>query len=220
MKYTKILSGLLCLSMLTACGGKKTNDTESSAQSSGTILPQENADKGSDAAGSGVLKNETESTNAYSADLVLEAALTGNIALVRKALSSGFDVNATDPEGHSPLMMAAYNGHSEIIRLLLKEGAIPDARDAAKRTALMYASTGPFNESVVLLLDAGADPNLVDNEEHFTALMFAAAEGQAEVVRTLLEHGADKTKVDVDGDSAYDFAVNNGHTETAELVKP
>jgi ankyrin repeat protein len=82
----------------------------------------------------------------------------------------------------------------------------------------MYASTGPFNETVSLLLKAGAETNLFDNEEHFTALMFAAAEGQAEVVQSLLKYGADKSLLDIDGESAYDFAMANGHTEVALLL--
>lgn len=152
-------------------------------------------------------------------DQLLEAALNGNYQAVEKALEKGFDVETTDEQMHTLLMMAAYNGHSMIVRLLLDRGAAVDHRDIMNRTALMYASTGPFNETVTLLLDAGADPNLVDGDEHFTPLMFAAAEGQADVVATLLENGANKSMVDVDGESAYDFALNNGHAEVAKMLK-
>ena len=43
--------------------------------------------------------------------------------------------------------------------------------------------------------------------------MFAAAEGQLEVVQALLSHGADATLSDVDGDTALDFASQNGHSD-------
>ena len=36
----------------------------------------------------------------------------------------------------------------------------------------------------------------------------------------LLENGADKTIKDNDGKTAYDYAVSNGNTELAELLKP
>lgn len=150
---------------------------------------------------------------------MLQAALNGNLQTIENAIENGFDVESTDEQMHTLLMMAAYNGHSKIVEMLLDKGATVDHRDIMKRTALMYASTGPFNETVSLLLDAGADPNLVDGEEHFTPLMFAAAEGQAEVVKTLLKNGADKTMVDVDGESAYDFALNNGHSEVVKILK-
>ncbi len=152
-------------------------------------------------------------------DQLLQAALNGNRQVIESALENGFDVEATDSEMHTLLMMAAYNGHSEIVELLLERGATVDRRDIMDRTALMYASTGPFNETVNMLLDAGADPNLVDGDEHFTPLMFAAAEGQGEVVRTLLDHGAKKSMTDVDGETAYDFAMSNGHPEVAKLLE-
>ncbi len=152
-------------------------------------------------------------------DQMLQAALNGDRQVIESALENGFDVESTDSEMHTLLMMAAYNGHSELVELLLDKGASVDHRDIMDRTALMYASTGPFNETVTMLLDAGADPNLVDGDEHFTPLMFAAAEGQAEVVRTLLDHGAKKSMTDVDGETAYDFAMSNGHLEVAKMLK-
>ena len=64
------------------------------------------------------------------------------------------------------------------------------------------------------LLREHPDVNLIDRGEHWTALMFAAAEGQTEVVKLLLAAGADATLKDVDGDTARNFAAQNGHTET------
>ena len=86
------------------------------------------------------------------------------------------------------------------------------------RTALLYASTGPFAGTVRLLLENKADPNIVDADEHFTPIMHAAAEGQLEVVKILLEYGADPSLKDVDGETARMFAVQNGHTEVANLL--
>lgn len=184
--------------------------TPGSQEKAQETAPPATGQPGQTAPGSGQVMNT---------DQLLQAALDGNRQLIESAVENGFDVESTDNEMHTLLMMAAYNGHSEIVELLLDKGASVDHRDIMDRTALMYASTGPFNETVTLLLDAGADPNLVDGDEHFTPLMFAAAEGQAEVVRTLLDHGAKKSMTDVDGESAYDFALNNGHPEVAKLVK-
>ncbi len=149
-----------------------------------------------------------------------EAALNGDTGLVRDLISQGVDVNAVDGEGRTALMYASFNGHIEIVQDLLDEGAGVGMRDGAGRTALLYASTGPFPETVRLLLENNADPNITDAGEAFTPLMHAAAEGQLEVVRILLEYGADPSLKDVDGDNAYIFALRNGHTEVAELLKP
>jgi uncharacterized protein len=214
MKQLRLLTLALGLSsILFGCGNEnsKTKDSQTARQES--TAPDHLQKEATP--GAGVLKREVT----INPEIVMQAALNGNAGSINKAIENGYDVNATDEEQHTALMMAAYNGHSDIVAMLLDNEATVDARDNQQRTALMYASTGPFNESVKLLLEAGANPNLVDNDEHFTALMFAAAEGQKEVVSTLLKHGADKTLLDEDGESAYDFALANGHPEVAALLK-
>ncbi len=208
---------LVFAAISTGCCGEnsKRANTSASEQESSTAGQQHEVTT----PGVGVLKQDAGQGLQTDPDNVMEAALNGEIDFFVAAIENGLDVNTTDEEQHTALMMAAYNGHSKIVSMLLDNGAIPDARDNMDRTALMYASTGAFNESVKLLLDAGADPNLVDNSEHFTALMFAAAEGQKEVVNTLLEYGADKTLLDKDGESALDFAIANNHPEVASLLK-
>jgi ankyrin repeat protein len=115
-------------------------------------------------------------------------------------------------------MFAAFEGRTKIAELLLDKGADVNAADMYNRTALMYAATGPFPEMVELLLDHGAEVNRRDQGEGFTALMFAGAEGNTDVVRLLLQHGADPSIKDVDGDTALDFARQNGHAETAKVL--
>jgi len=220
MERIKLLTlALVFATIFSGCGNEKSrserkDDPPSVQEDIVSVQQQEDTDKSS-----GVLKNTTPQAISIQPEVMMQAALNGNVNVIRDAIDKGYDVNATDTEQHTVLMMAAYNGHAEIISMLLDHGAGTDARDNLQRTALMYASTGPFNETVELLLEAGADPNLVDNDEHFTAIMFAAAEGQKEVVSTLLKHGADKTMLDEDGESAYDFAIANGHGEIAAMLK-
>ena len=53
-----------------------------------------------------------------------------------------------------------------------------------------------------------------------TPLMFAARDSTAEVVELLLAYGADKTATDKDGKTAYDYAIEQGYTDLAKLIKP
>ncbi len=147
-----------------------------------------------------------------------QAALEGQINMVRKMLTEGLDANKIDEDGRTPLMYAAFNGRDEIIKILIEKGAMINACDTNGRTALMMASSGPYPATVKTLLDHQADPDLTDKEEHFTALMYAAAEGQLDVVRILLAYNADPALKDVDGDDALTFAKNNGHTEIATIL--
>lgn len=149
-----------------------------------------------------------------------DAAQKGHIQTVKLLVSQGTDVNAADQDLRTPLMWAAFDGYTDIVKMLLENGAQVDAQDGIGRTALMYAASGSNIDTVRALLGHKANTNIVDGHEAFTALMFAAAEGQTAVVRALLEHHADPNLKDTDGDTAYDFAMQNGHTETAQLVKP
>jgi len=161
----------------------------------------------------------TESQPAVNPDSFFKAALDGDIAQVETALENGLEVNTLDANQRTGLMLAAYNGHHHIVKLLIEKGADVNKTDSNNRSALMFASTGPFTPTVTELLNAGADPNIADNVEKWTAVMMAAAEGQLEVLKLLIDKGADITMVDVDGESAYDFAVSKGHQEVADYLK-
>ncbi len=151
-------------------------------------------------------------------DAYLEAALEGDVAIVKLARSQGLAVDAKGEDDRTALMLAAFNGHTAIVEYLIAEGAEIDARDNIQRTALMYASTLPNVATVQRLLDAKAEINAIDSGEHWTPLMFAAGEGHTAVCKLLLDQGADASMTDIDGESALDFAQRRGHRETTMLL--
>ena len=75
-------------------------------------------------------------------------------------------------------------------------------------------------EIVKFLLDQGyCDVNDVSTGMSF--LMFATRDSTLEMVQLLLDYGADKTfRSPDDGKTAYDYAIEKGHMEIAEMVKP
>lgn len=73
---------------------------------------------------------------------------------------------------------------------------------------------------VKLLLDQKCC-NVNDTKETgMTALMFAARDSTPEMVQFLLDCGADKSMKCSDGKTAYDYAVEFGKEQIAELLKP
>ncbi|WP_372753125.1 ankyrin repeat domain-containing protein [Labilibaculum sp.] len=163
-------------------------------------------------------KTSVDSVQKIDNDLIMQSALNGEIEIVKDALNKGFNVNFTDVNKRTPLMLAAYNGHNEIVKLLITNNADVNLTDTIHRTALMFASTGPFVPTVLTLLQSGAKPNMVDNEEKWTAAMMASSEGQLEVLKVLVEHGADLKMVDIDGESSLDFAKSNKHTAVYDYI--
>ena len=203
--HRRLACVVLAMSCLLVLGGCDTKEQPSEARS--------------DADGSPASPESVQpvSTPAQEAKL-REAAKNGYIQIVMNLLKQGVDVNAPDDDKRTALMWAAFDGYTKVVKQLLRRGAEVDARDNVDRTALMYAASGPNIETVRLLLAHKAETNLVDGHEAWTALMFAAAEGHNDIVEALLKAGADVNLIDTDGDSAYNFAVQRGHTETARLV--
>ena len=148
-----------------------------------------------------------------------DASSEGDLSAAKDALERGASVHARDENGNTALMLAAFYGQEEVVRLLIERGAEVNTVNPAGRTPLMFAATFDDPGTVKVLLSHGAWVNVRDSDEQFTALMFAASEGHLDVVQLLLEHDADKTLVDVDGDTAADFARQNGHMKVVELLK-
>jgi len=149
----------------------------------------------------------------------VDPATAARIAAVRSALDSGMEVDGTDENGRTALMMAAFDGYTDVVKLLLEHGADVHRMDPEGRTALMFAATGPFPETVDLLLEYGASVDRADTVESWTALMFAAGEGQLAVAELLLRYGADPKIKDADGDSAIDHARARGHSAVVRLLE-
>ncbi|TWT73941.1 ankyrin repeat domain-containing protein [Allorhodopirellula solitaria] len=237
---TSLSRALPCIALLLLVGcGKSPDSTAESADPLGAEHSQQSVDEPDDEQANIVEETvsaaedeprtespaaespATESPAAQSpADLAqwMDNALNGNTEAIEQSIEAGADVNAIDEGQRTALMLAGFNGHSGTVKVLLDHGAELGLRDTMGRTALMFAATGDNAEAVKTLLDAGAEVNATDTGEGFTALMHAAAEGQLAVVKELLKHDADKTRRDIDGDNAKNFAEQNGHAEVVEVL--
>ena len=65
--------------------------------------------------------------------------LAGAVESVRMHLRSGTDLDATDTQGRSALILAASRGHLDVCKVLLEAGADPTTRDNAGNDALAVA---------------------------------------------------------------------------------
>src|SRR5512138_3821768 len=93
---------------------------------------------------------------------LLDAVLAGDLTQVASVLKNGANVNASNEEGTTALMLAAGLGKLDLVELLIKSGATVDATDARGWTALMkalfnYEMNRGFPDVVQALIDAGAN---------------------------------------------------------------
>ena len=136
----------------------------------------------------------------YAADLI-SAAKIGSVAEISALLDRGVDVNASDKDGVTALMVASFNGHSEAVNLLLSKRADVNAKTSDYgQTALRLASQHGHIEIVKLLLAAHADINATDKDGK-TALYWAVTTNEIDVVRELIASGADINIKDKSGET-------------------
>lgn len=83
------------------------------------------------------LQPDLRDENGYS--LLMQACHDGRYQVCQMLLTQGADINATAPDGKTPLMFAAMFNHIDIIELLLTHGADPYAKSADDLTALGLA---------------------------------------------------------------------------------
>jgi hypothetical protein len=127
-----------------------------------------------------------------------QAAKAGDIAHVRSLLEAGTDVNATDADGRTALMVAAARNDQATVELLLDAGADATKRDAHGVSALSIAKGAEAANSegsaevVTLLRNAGA------RESPEELLDEAIRAGDLDAVAALLEAGVDLNWLDLD----------------------
>lgn len=84
------------------------------------------------------------------------AVVSGATDAVRIQIQRGLNVDMTDSQGRSLLMLAASRGHVEVCRLLLEAGADVDLVDASGKRASQHADLSKNRDVVVLFEDYSA----------------------------------------------------------------
>ncbi|XP_057529035.1 uncharacterized protein LOC130807730 [Amaranthus tricolor] len=82
------------------------------------------------------------------------AAKQADLASVRRLTSMGYDVNAVDGDGYTPLMLAAKEGYGSMCQFLISRGAKCEIKNEKHETALSLArKNGVGNEAERVILD-------------------------------------------------------------------
>lgn len=153
---------------------------------------------------------------------LFNAVLAGDVAKTAALLKSGADVNASNEEGSSLLMLAAGAGHLAMVEMLLKAGAEVDASDSRGWTPLFkalfnYEQNRGFPEVLTALIDAGAD---IEHQVAYGTrpLMIAAGYGEARVVEVLLAAGVDTGAMNEGGRTARTIAETKDYVEVVNQL--
>jgi ankyrin repeat protein len=149
------------------------------------------------------------------------AVRDGNEPIVHRLIEGGADVNATDGDGATAMMLAIVNDRFDLAADLLKRGADPKRDDSLYQAVEMHDATTDWRakdgtrmrsdhpnkltslDLIKLLLDAGADPNkpftgqlhsasmCCDTKGAGTPFFRAAVAADVEGMKLMIAKGAD-----------------------------
>ena len=152
-----------------------------------------------------VLLNAGADPNAASADsetcLIYATSRCFCKEVLWAMIDHGANVNATNKNNETALMIACQVGTSDVINVLLNAGADPSTADENGDTLLHHAVYKNISKEILnIIIDHGANVNAV-NDAGSTALLLACTKGQREAVNSLLTAGADTSIFDIHGDT-------------------
>lgn len=150
------------------------------------------------------------------APILCIAANEGIVPMVNLLLEFGADVERTNSQGCTPLILAAIKGHCDVVRQLVSAGSCLGQTDTQQRCALVHAAMNGNLQIVKYLMASdwnqreGAKSDVDLDEASQQALIAAASQGHSSIVEDLL----DMPEVDV---NAVDCITGN-NTLTSFLL--
>ncbi|WP_333485555.1 ankyrin repeat domain-containing protein [Sphingobacterium sp. SYP-B4668] len=124
-------------------------------------------------------------TSSIQQTALVEAVKKNQLVVVSEALKKGSDVNTTDKDGKSLLLIATQSNAIEMANLLVSYKADVNQQDRIQDSPFLYAGAAGHTELVQLYLLNGARFD-VFNRYNGTALIPACERGHLEVVKILV----------------------------------
>lgn len=115
---------------------------------------------------------------------LIEAVKKGQLNEVEAALKSGANVNTTDKQKRSLLLLATHANNLKMAQLLVSHGANVNQQDEIQDSPFLYAGASGYTPLVKLFLENGARFD-VFNRYGGTALIPACERGHLETVKLL-----------------------------------
>ncbi len=151
------------------------------------------------------------------------AAQKGDIAEIKRLISSGADLEKIDGRGRTALHIAAFASNDEVVKLLTQAGLDPNRLEHDKYDIITIAAVANDADMVGTAVRAGGSASNITSVYDGTALIAAAHLGNWESVEVLIEAGAPLDHVNNLGWTALIEAVVLGdggprHTRTVKLL--
>lgn len=152
----------------------------------------------------------------FTLDDVVIAVRNSKVAQVAEYLAEGADVEASDGDGNTLLMLAVREKDAAMTDLLLRARAKVNARNLRGETPLMVAAWSRCLPCIELLLERDA---VVDNPlAPWMPLHYAAHQGDVRIVDRLLKAGANPNARSANGTTPLMMGAMSGVVEVARAL--
>jgi len=157
---------------------------------------------------------------------LFNAASKGEVDALRAMLEGKGDVNASNSDGVTALIIATKKGHMEVFDLLMAHGANVNARNVKGWMAL-HVAAGPtrsdrhraiWRDMGKKLITKGALVNALNSDKD-PPLILAVKAGRDDMVALLIESKANLDVQDALGNSPLYYAQSQGRWDIAELLQ-
>jgi ankyrin repeat protein len=126
--------------------------------------------------------NDLESRGFNGNTPLLQAALEGDLTVVKRLIEAGADLYAVNNDFNGVFFNACYADSPEIIRAVANAGGDINDINEEGTTPLMYAASAGRSTCVGALLDLGCDATMI-NEDGFRAVELAANRDVFKILR-------------------------------------
>lgn len=150
---------------------------------------------------------------------LIQACAKGDLAMVKKFVAEGADINCVDNSGRTPLIEASWSGNTEVVKFLIEKGANVDATDNAGYSALMRACEVGHVPIITQLINKNASVNIRGKVRGTTPLMLAAEQGHIKILELLLSKGAKINATDQYEETAVARAYHSNQTKAAQFLE-
>lgn len=147
-------------------------------------------------------------------DEILAAVNQDDTEKVIGYLRRGMDVNTSDPQGNTLLMIASRANNVNLVSFLLENRANPLKRNRYGDTAMMLAALQGHADIVRLMIERKVSPN----QPGWNALHYAAFENKDRIIALLIAGGADINARAPNGWTALMLSAQRGHVESTRVL--
>ena len=138
---------------------------------------------------------------------VIFASSTGDLALVKKLVREGLDIDSGDYDMRTTLHLASAEGSITVVMCLLEEAADPNVQDRWGNNPIQDALNGRHVDVIQALLAAGGTITVENSAE---LMCKAAADAEIDLMRNLVSFGVSVDVGDYDNRTALHLAAAEG----------